>query len=148
MEAIGCSKILIFICWTVWHQIPKNSNLHSHCHRNFKSHLVRGGGNVFVGCKLIWNGGVHKMFPFDNKCMWSEISAVMHALILLAIKYVALWRYHLFTRKRSLFHMLTCLTCRHKNIFQTNIILQWPSAVTYLSFWIMREGIMPCYVYL
>jgi hypothetical protein len=26
------------------------------------------------------------MFPFYNKCMWSEISVIVHAVILLAIK--------------------------------------------------------------
>lgn len=86
MEAISFFEILIIIYWTMWHEIAENSNLCSHCHKNCKSHFVQGGGNAFVGHKLVWNGGGYKMFPFYNKCLWSEISAVVPALILSAIK--------------------------------------------------------------
>jgi hypothetical protein len=43
MEAGSFSEMMVHSHHTTWHHILEDSNLHSHCHENLKSHMIMLG---------------------------------------------------------------------------------------------------------
>jgi hypothetical protein len=53
MEATGSSGMLVNICFTKHYHISEDSNVHNHCHENFKSHISESVlGYTWSGYKI------------------------------------------------------------------------------------------------